>query len=800
MLDLSGHWLLSDDSGQYAVPMAVPGDAISALRDAGTIPDPYWRRNEYDLRWIAERDWVLTRTFEVRDRAMTLVMSMLDTVVDVSLNGQAVYHADSAFRTHRVDVSNVLEVGENTIALRFRSAPAEARTRAARQPYPVPFQTDNCPIPHGNLLRKPECDFGWDWNIALAPFGIYGDICLEPHGPSITGVIVAQAHDTQGVTVTVDVQTDGVADGQEIRVSLCGVETTGQVTFGGASLKLRLSAPELWWPSGLGAQVLHVLAIATGDTRATRRIGLRDIQLVTRPDDAGAGFAIHVNGHPVFMKGANWIPADALPGDITQDVCRALLGSAVEAHMNMIRLWGGGRYEPDWFYDMCDELGLLVWHDFMFACHLYPATEGFLKNVAEEVREQVTRLNHHACVALWCGDNELVGALNWYEESRRDRDRYLVAYDRLNRTIETALKDTAPDALWWPSSPSAGPLNFGDAWHDDSSGDMHFWSVWHEGRDFDHYRDVAPRFCSEFGFQSYPSVDVIRRFAEPSDCNISSPVMESHQKNAGGNARIAETMYRYFRFPAGFENFVYLSQVQQALAIKTAVTHWRSLKPHCMGTLYWQLNDTWPVCSWSSLDHGGGWKLLHHAARRFYAPVVVVAIPQPDGVALRVVNDGLSDVTVAIEVGVARPDGTVRALDKVTMTAPADRAVDGPLIPVGAIGDDGIVLFDWTAGDTRHSDHFAPRPYKAYPLPDPQIRVETDRGPDHVTLSLSTEHFALFVAIEADVAGRFSDNGFHLLPGRPITVRFDPVDPSQTPQFTLRDLYSATHEPERAQT
>lgn len=795
MLDLTGPWHLSDETGQHTAPMTLPGDGISALRDAGVIPDPYWGRNEYDLRWIAERDWLLTRTFQATGRNMTLVLSMLDTVVDVSLNGQTVLHADSMFRTHRVDVSDALILGENVITLLFRSAPREALRRAQVQPFPVPFQADNCPIPHGNMLRKAECDFGWDWNIALAPFGLYGDVRLEPAGPRIADVIVTQTHDAGGVDVSVTTQTEGVEDGTQIQVMLCSVEGTATVHAGRSTVALRIENPDLWWPSGQGAQVLHELIVSLGDICASRQIGLRDVQLVTTPDPAGTGFAMHINARPVFMKGANWIPADAMGSAITPEVCRDLLQSAVDANMNMIRVWGGGRYEPDWFYDLCDAFGLLVWHDFMFACHLYPASDDFLADVAVEVREQVARLNHHACIALWCGDNELLGALTWYEESRKDRDLYLVAYDRLNRTIEQALKDTAPGAIWWPSSPSPGPMSFSGGWHDDRSGDMHFWSVWHEGRDFDHYRDVAPRFCSEFGFQSYPSMDVIRRFADPADFNIAAPVMESHQKNAGGNARIAETMFRYFRFPVGFENFVYLSQVQQALAIKTAVTHWRGLKPHCMGTLYWQLNDTWPVCSWSSLDHGGGWKLLHHAARRFYADVTVVAVPADHGTELRVVNDRPDGASLRLEASAATPSGCVRAIETTALTAPPDKAVRALSIPTGAIGEHEILVFDWSVDDgPLQTDHFAPRPYKSYPLEPACIATDVIRQGGTWTITLRADRLALFVAVEADQPGRFSDNGFDMVPGRPVIIRFTPHDPNTQPTFTIRDLHSATHD------
>jgi beta-mannosidase len=460
--------------------------------------------------------------------------------------------------------------------------------------------------------------------------------------------------------------------------------------------------------------------------------------------------------------------------------------------MNMIRVWGGGRYEPTWFYDLCDEMGLMVWQDFMFSCHIYPADTAFLDDVAIEVREQALRLHHHACLALWCGDNELIGALTWFPETRANRDRYLVGYDRLNRTIETALKFAVPHAVWWPSSPSPGPMDFGDAWHDDSKGDMHFWSVWHEGRDFDHYRDVSPRFCSEFGFQSYPSMDVIRRFAAPQDFNIAAPVMESHQKNAGGNARIAETMFRYFRFPVGFENFVYLSQVQQGLAIKTAVTHWRSLKPHCMGTLIWQLNDTWPVCSWASLDHGGGWKLLHHMAREFYAPVFVSAVPVGEAIELRAISDGAAlDVTLsAMAVNMA---GQTRAL--ATATAHVDAAAICALtIATADLRPGEILAYTWAQGDALiGGDHFAPLPYKSYDLLPAGLAHQVTPDGGVFKIEITAQNLALFVAVEADVAGRFSHNAIVILPDHPATITFTPAQAGAAPRFTLRDLHSATY-------
>jgi beta-mannosidase len=797
LVNLGGEWHLSDDAKGMAAPMQVPGDGISALQSAGLIPDPYFGRNEYDLRWICDRDWVISRSFVVDRTDLVLVVSMLDTLAEVVVNGVSVLRAANMFRSFRVDLSGVLRVGANDIEIRFGNVVTEAARLQAAQPYFVPFSANNTPIHNGNMLRKPSCDFGWDWNIALAPFGVYGEIGLEPVvAARIASLLIDQAHTPGRVVVSVEAQIEGEADWQTVAFDLAGVSATAVIKRGVARAELVIDNPVLWWPAGSGHQVLHDLVVTLGAQGVYRRCGLRDARLITEKDAAGLGFKFAINGRDIFARGANWIPADALAGRITVEATRDLLQSAVDANMNMIRVWGGGRYEPNWFYDLCDELGLMVWQDFMFSCHIYPATDAFLADVAIEVREQALRLHHHASLILWCGDNELIGALTWFPETRANRDLYLVGYDRLNRTIEAALKAAVPGAVWWPSSPSPGPMDFGDAWHDDSKGDMHFWSVWHEGRDFDHYRDVSPRFCSEFGFQSYPSMDVIRRFADPKDWNIAAPVMESHQKNAGGNARIAETMFRYFRFPVDFENFVYLSQVQQGLAIKTAVTHWRSLKPHCMGTLIWQLNDTWPVCSWSSLDHGGGWKLLHHMAKQFYAPLLVTAVPTPDGIVLRAVNDTVAAVTLGVDAYAVAMSGAIRSLGTYRPQIPTDCAVEVARLAPDALGDGEVLSFTWRQPGVPHQgDIYAPRPWKAYDLPAAKLTHKVAPAGETYQISVEADLPAFFVSLEADQPGRFSHNAFTLFPGYPATVTFTPAKPGSMPQFVLRDLHSATYGP-----
>lgn len=803
--DLSGQWRLASAEGDHATNMTIPGDVHTALHEASIIPDPYFGRNENDVQWVAHRDWIIERRFTVDevDADWYLDIDNLDTVAVVFVNDVPVLAADNCFRRYRPDVSSALQPGENVIRIHFHSSIKAGADRQAAQPFYVPYHPGNSPIPNGNLLRKPQCHFGWDWNIAIAPLGLYGNIMLRRlETARIEHVTTTQHHKDGGVELHVEV-TLHAAQPASLPVHLsfgderlrldCGV-SAGETVIRHVFF---VENPKLWWPAGSGEQALYTLSVELPDETMIRQIGLRTVELLTDKDEPGSRFALRVNGREIFCRGANWIPSDALFSLSSAEKTEDLLLSAVEANMNMIRVWGGGFYEPDWFYDLCDRLGLMVWQDFMFACNLYPCTEDFLDNVELEVDYQVKRLASHPSIALWCGDNELVGALNWFEESRNNRDRYLVAYDRLNRTIERALKKAAPSSIWWPSSPASGYLDYGDAWHADGSGDMHYWSVWHENKSFDDYRTVRPRFCSEFGFQSYTSMPIIRTYADTKDMNIASPVIELHQKNAGGNERIAGTMFRYFRFPKDFENFVYVSQVQQALAIKTAVEYWRSLKPHCMGTLYWQLNDTWPVASWSSLDYGGSWKALHYAARRFFQPVAVSAVPSEDGKSVRfsMVNDTLDDVEIDMNIFALALDGVRIPLKSASGTCGPDAAsllteIDLDQIPTGALLSWNFIASNGMLGEGHHVRDT----YKALDLrPSGLSHQVTALDNGDIELEVQAQGLALFVMVEADIAGRYSDNLFDLAAGESRRIVFSPSDKSQTgkPSFKLFDLYAS---------
>lgn len=773
--ELSPGWSISN--GKHNAPLPVPGDVHSALLDAGIISDPYWRDTEVSLDWVHESEWAATKRFdltEIEGGHWTLSFDGIDCVADISLNGHLVGRVENRFLRHDFEIGHALIGGENCLEVHFLSNSKEAVRKAAASPYPVPYSTDNNRLPHYNFLRKPQCDAGWDWNIALSPLGLCGPVTLRRNQLArLDDVMVRQLHDDGKVTLEIDLHYTAFAAGTLETTAACDGQSASQTIqvwpgSGQTRLSVTLDNPQLWWPAGHGGQPLYCLELRLGEDTAARRIGLRTVELVTDADEIGNRFAFKVNGREIFMRGANWIPADALPARATQDAIRDRLTSAVEANMNMIRIWGGGQYEPDWFYELCSELGLMVWQDFMFACSLYPAHDhAWLESVRREARQQIRRLSTHPCMALWCGDNEVIGALTWFEESRSNRDRYLAVYARLNAALEEAVAEEKPDIAFWPSSPSVGPLNFGDGWHDDSSGDMHFWDVWHSSKDFEHYRTVKPRFCSEFGFQSFPSNRVIESFTEEEDRNVSSRVMGVHQRNAGGNSRIVETLTRYFRFPDSFEDMTWLSQVSQALAMKTAIEFWRSAKPRCMGTLYWQLNDTWPVASWASLEYGGGWKLTHYMARRFHTPVLVTA--QPDAatgdIALWAIND--SDRAVSLTVAAQRVStlGFVSDCGSWSCECPTERAVEVARLPAGELAADEFLHFSWQDDSGGHTgeNEYLPRRPKDYRFQRPSIQVSEDGD----TVTLTSDVPALYVSYDHGGSDIWSDNGFTLLPGVP---------------------------------
>jgi beta-mannosidase len=810
-LDLGGTCMLSSPARRSGVDLTLPGDVHTALLAAGQIPDPYFGNNEKVVMWVNETPWSVERTFaaSAADIAgyLTLTLEYVDCIATISLNGEVVAETDNAFIRNDIDVTGKVREGDNTLRLDFAIAPDVAKARYDAHPFPIPFtknyQTNGLKGIHMNFIRKAACHAGWDWGICLMPIGVYGRMSLRRSRlVRQESVTVEQAHGRHSVELSIKTRLFAFAHGSaEIEHRIDGQVITDKIAVvPGENLvthNLAIRNPKLWWPNGQGAQPLYTLETIVDGETTSRKLGLRKLEWVIEKDEIDHSFKVRVNGRDITMMGANWIPNDAIPSRITPAAVRDVLESAKAVNMNMIRVWGGGQYEPDFFYELCDELGLLIWHDFMFSCMPYPSDRPFLESVKTEITQQVRRLQHHASIALWCGDNECIGSLNWYPETIANRDRFVANYDRLNSMLAEIVADEDETRRFWPSSPSLGYMDFSDGWHSDTRGDTHFWQVWHEAAPFERARDVNPRFASEFGFQSFASMNVVESFTDPADRNPSSPVMETHQRNDGGNARILETMTRYFRFPKDFEAMVFLSQIQQGLAIKTAIEYWRSTKPRCMGTLYWQINDTWPVHSWASLDYGGQWKLLHYMAKRFFLAVNVVAIPDraTGDIVFRGINDAGIPAEISLEIRAVDMMGAARTLvSQRNMLDPAG-AIDIVRLPADALHPGEFLFFSWTDGDGRllgENDLF-PQAYKYYDLPAAEITSRWSSEAGTAVLTLSADRPAFFVTATTDVLGYFNDNAVTLLPGWETRLTFTPRFKTEVNQQELAKGLKVRH-------
>ena len=632
----TGPWEFFEPKSQQWLSAQVPGCIHLDLRRHGLIPDPFYGANELDLAWIEREDWAYRTHFDV-DKAtlqheiVELVADGLDTVAVISLNGQPIGRSENMFAAVRWAVEDFLKVGRNELLIEFASPLRYVQNKHRPDDY-----REVCdPVGGAALIRKEQCSFGWDWGARFPTSGVWRDIRLEAWDTARwQAVRVEQEHREDGsVSLTwtgriVEPHPEDVIDELSYKSRLLfGGEVVAEARGEGAALVV--AAPKLWWPHGHGAQPLYTLEVSLLDHEDddvvldvwTRRIGLRTIVLDRHDDEYGESFQFVVNGQPIFAKGANWIPAHCFVAGLKRVDYDELLTDATEAHMNMIRVWGGGIYESEDFYDLCDEKGLLVWQDFMFACALYRGDEEFLALIEAEAEYQVQRLSHRACLALWCGNNELEQRHEDILASEARTDAYEdIFYDLLPGVVEEFDGTTA----YWPSSPH-NPEGWRKGHNNENAGDSHFWDVWHARKPVKTYEEKKFRFCSEFGMQSYSSPEVAATFCPPEEFNVFAPAMENHQKNGAGNQIILDYISRLYRFPKDFESLSYLSQLNQLYCLKVGIEHFRRSMPRTMGALYWQLNDCWPVFSWSSVEFGGKWKALHYGARRFFGPALVSA-------------------------------------------------------------------------------------------------------------------------------------------------------------------------------
>jgi beta-mannosidase len=798
-MSLDGEWRVAAAGGAEWFAAAVPGCIHQDLMTAGKITDPFWRDNELAVQWVGESDWVYERDFEVPQallerRRVLLRCEGLDTLATVSVNGAEVGHADNMFRTWEFDVKRYLRAGPNHVSISFTSPLPYIRRRQAER-----YLRDVDGPPHEpkgrGWVRKEPCNFGWDWGPVLVTCGIWRPIGLVAFDTArLTDVRIKQDHtQPDQVLLRVMPEVERVVDAplsSRVNMSLGGVVVAeGEVdcAAGCPALRLPVSDPQLWWPHGLGGQPLYDVRIDLLDEAGQvldhieRRIGLRTLRLEREPDEWGESFRFVANGVPFFAKGSNWIPADVFATRVTAERCRQLLQAAATSNQNMLRVWGGGIYESDLFYDLCDELGICVWQDLMFACATYPAFDSdFVENVRAEAEDSIRRLRHHPCLALWCGNNELEQGLVGpaWSKTQMSWEDYSRLFDRL---LPQTVQELDSGRDYWPSSPHS-PLGDRRDWNNPACGDAHLWSVWHGREPFEWYRGTGHRFVSEFGFQSFPEPQTVNGFTAPQDRNVTSYVMEHHQRSLIGNTVVMQYMLDWFRLPTSFEMTLWLSQILQGMGIQLGVEHFRRNMPRTMGALYWQLNDCWPVASWSSIDYHGRWKALHYLARRFYAPVLLSTVQQPGSgmVELYLSNDlrqpqagevawSLTDVEGG-ELAAGRVPVGVEALSSHKV---AQLDLSTPLHDHGARGL--LLWLTYGSGGQTVSENLVTfaRP-KHLELAEPGIAAEVENlGAGRFAVVLSARKPALWVWLVAEGLDEpWSDSFFHLKPGqsRRVTI------------------------------
>lgn len=793
-MNLGGAWRMREADSQTWHSAHVPGSVYADLMADGTMPDPFWRENELDAFERMKKDYVYQRAFTVTEAQLAhahveLVCEGLDTLAHVSLNGREIAFADNMHITWVWDVKEQLHAGENTLEIRFDSPILYCAKKADE----APGWESSDATPGFRHLRKAHCMFGWDWGPRLPDAGIWRPIFLRTWNTArLENALMLQAHHDGVVDVTIRPEIAGEsAWSAEITAPDGEVLTLPETTA--TEQVITIEHPQLWWPNGLGKQPLYrvTVRLATGDTRMWR-IGLRTMTVSREKDEWGEEFCHVVNGVKVFAMGADYIPEDNILARVTPERTRRLLEDCKAANFNAIRVWGGGYYPDDAFYDICDELGLLVWQDLMYACAFYDLTPDFERSIHVETHQNVARLRHHASLALICGNNEmemfmagansaLINHRTW--EFVPTYPHHITDYVKMFEYILPAIvKETAPQTYWWPASPSSGG-NF-DAPNDENRGDNHYWDVWHGEKPFTEYRKFFFRYASEFGFQSFPCLKSVKQFTLPDDRNIFSRVMERHQRNQAANGKILSYLSQTFRYPNSFDDLLYASQLMQAEAIRYGVEHWRRNRGRCMGAIIWQLNDIWPVASWASIDYYGRWKALHYAAKRFFAPVMISAeeegelsqnpkineyhpAPLEKSFRLNVCNETLRDVTGEVVWALRTPDGAIVRQNQQTLTIPAMSAKWLDKVDCADASLTGhYVSFAFVVDDVAVSEgtciFCAP---KHFEFVNPRLTVET-RGD---TLVVTSHAYAKQVWLESEDADLLlDDNAFDMNPGTKV--------------------------------
>ncbi|CAM3131070.1 glycoside hydrolase family 2 protein [Chryseobacterium flavum] len=774
--DLSSEkWQFRNSEDKTWFPAKIPGTVHLDLMNNKVIPDPFRDENEKKVQWVENTDWDYQMSFTVSSKEIEfqnaeLIFNGLDTFSEIYLNGQLLGKTDNMFRKWPFQVKQYLKAGKNTVQIKFKSAVNTGKELAKKVPFTVPESPRS-------FVRKAQYQFGWDWGPRLVTAGIWKEVKLIFWNTAKIENIKVEQRNISDKKADLYIHASIFADKEgEYAISANGKTEAVHLKRGQnqVNIPFNIRNPKLWQPNGWGDPHLYTLKIALQKdskliSEETAKIGLRTVELIQEKDEKGKSFYFKVNGRPLYIKGTNWIPADSFSPRITKEKYHKLIKDSREANMNMIRIWGGGIYEDDEFYKACDENGILVWQDFMFAGSFYPADETFLNNVKEEVRDQVNRLQNHPSIALWCGNNEIDEAIvNWgyqkqFKYSENDSLQVWKDYKKLfHDVIPDALKENlTPDKnIYWPSSPSIG-------WgHKESltEGDSHYWGVWWGEQPFEIYNEKVGRFMSEYGFQGMPTLETTKSmFSGTPDLTLQNPVIKVHEKHARGWDIINEYLKRDYRIPADFVQYNYMSQLLQARGMQIAIEAHRRAKPYNMGTLYWQLNDCWPVVSWSSIDYLGNWKAFHYQAKRSFEPVLVSVLENDKNYDVYLVSDLTNELKSETKFELIDFTGKILWKAEQSDLLNADFSKK-----IRSISKTELARFDLSKAVLKISSEkdvtfeklfFFNKP-KDIKLSKPEIRIKRISATE---IEISTDILAKDIYLMGDT--HFSDNFFDLLPG-----------------------------------
>lgn len=810
--ELNNGWQFHQQNDTNSYQATVPGTVHTDLMNNHRIPDPYFGGNEDSLQWIGDKTWIYHTTFTTNPQILAqdiiqLKLYGLDTWADVYLNDSLILEANNMYRQWILDVKSLLQP-HNTLKVVFHPATTKNSQQAATVPWTLPQER--------GWSRKAPYHFGWDWGPRFVTCGIWQPVVVEGFSnPRLNNIqITTSAISDTMAQLFVRLHTWSPT-AQTVKSSITigdrKISTHHKIKAGNDTIMVPFAVknPKLWWCNGQGTPYLYNVTAALHNSTGysdtiTLKYGIRTIQLIQKKDKTGKSFLFRLNGRDIFMKGANYIPQDIFTPRVTPQQYRTLLNNSALAHMNMLRVWGGGIYENDIFYNLCDSLGLLVWQDFMFACNMVPNNSEFIQNVQHEVEDQIIRLRNHPSIALWCGNNEVwEGWHHWgwqksLNYSAADSTALWHAYDTLfHHVIPNEIKRHDWRRQYWPSSPSRG-------WGSPQSmtqGDSHYWGVWWGEEPFSRYKEKTGRFMSEYGFQGYPGIKTVKSFTQPQDRYITSPVMQLHQKHDRGIKIVTKFMEQHYRKPHTLEHYLYLSQLLQAQGMEVAIRAHRTARPRCMGTLYWQLNDCWPVASWSGIDSYGRWKALHHTVRRLYNNILLSTDAQDDLLTIYGVNDSISTIKGTLTAQLMRFDGQVLSSDSIQVTLHANTSTHLHNYSIKALTQSYninkimlVITLHTPTNKTFRTVHYFNR-IKELQLPRPVIKTTIKQENNQLTLHLKSPVLAKGVWVSiSDAEGEFSDNFFDLLPGEEKQIQWNgaktPINPAASLRtITVRDTW-----------